>query len=662
MTLQKEIDALAKTDEKQVDQSTQELVKLWTERIKAAKDYHKDAFKRMREDIEFALGNQSPEEFEADDYYTANWVLRHVNNKTATLYAKDPKIKAETRQKMVYQVWSGDPSEIAQAKEAIQAMAEEAQIDPTVMQDVRVMGPIERAQAVIADYEQGKSHSDMLEKVGKTMERLLAYFWNEVPPTFKSGAKVTTRRAVTSSVGWCKVGFQRKMGRSPDTDARIEDCRAQLDRIEQLMAEQEEGSDQWSEDSAKAAELKAMMESLMQAPEIVLTEGLVYSWPKSTSVILDPETTSIVGFVGTRWLAQEYYYSSGDIQQIYGVNVESGSSKPSGVTIKAGDDTDSETLYRDWEIYDRESRLVYVVCDGQVKTKRNIYPPSDVRLLRSPQLEYNRARHGLREHRLAARPGMAVAAGKLTETDKELLASRPANALVEVAGLAPGDDIRALMAPIPYAPLDPNLYETSYLFDDTMRVVGIAEANIGGTAGNTATESSIAESTRQVGIGSNVDDVDEWLTSIARASGQILLSEMSEEKVREICGPGAVWPTLTQEQIMREVFLTIEAGSSGKPNKALELANWEKMMPFLIQIPGLTSKFILKETLKRMDDSLSIEEAYQDGVPSIAAQNNMAGPEGANGIMGGAQNMPGPVRGGGGGPDVATPTAHQGTV
>ena len=55
---------------------------------------------------------------------------------------------------------------------------------------------------------------------------------------------------------------------------------------------------------------------------------------------------------------------------------------------------------------------------------------------------------------------------------------------------------------------------------------------------------------------------------------------------------------------MEEVFLEIEAGSTGKPNRAAELTNIERIMPFLLQIPGMDPKWLAKELLKRLDDKL----------------------------------------------------------
>src|SRR3546814_13935428 len=53
-----------------------------------------------------------------------------------------------------------------------------------------------------------------------------------------------------------------------------------------------------------------------------------------------------------------------------------------------------------------------------------------------------------------------------------------------------------------------------------------------------------------------------------------------------MAGEGAVWPALSREDVISEIFLTVKAGSSGRPNKAAEIANRERAFPFIVQLPG----------------------------------------------------------------------------
>ena len=106
-----------------------------------------------------------------------------------------------------------------------------------------------------------------------------------------------------------------------------------------------------------------------------------------------------------------------------------------------------------------------------------------------------------------------------------------------------------------------------------------------------------------------------------------------------------MWPELTAQEIADEVFLEIEAGSTGKPNQAAELRNLERVLPYVIQIPGIDPKWLAKEVLKRMDDKLDLDAALAEGTQSVVAMN---GQRDANAAMGmgqasaGAMNAPTP--------------------
>jgi hypothetical protein len=191
-------------------------------------------------------------------------------------------------------------------------------------------------------------------------------------------------------------------------------------------------------------------------------------------------------------------------------------------------------------------------------------------------------------------------------------------------------------------PVDPNLYEVNPIFQDLLRTIGDQEADLGGTSGDTATESNIAASAQASSLSSSIDDIDETLTAIARASGQILLMNMSEEQVKMIVGPGAMWPVLTRADVSKEIFLEIEAGSSGRPNQAQELQNFERLAPILMQLPGIKPQFLAKEAIKRMGDNIDTDEAVAEGLPSVTAMNGGKEPPPPAGPGAGDPNAQGP--------------------
>jgi hypothetical protein len=165
------------------------------------------------------------------------------------------------------------------------------------------------------------------------------------------------------------------------------------------------------------------------------------------------------------------------------------------------------------------------------------------------------------------------------------------------------------------------------IFDDILKVVGSQEANMGGTSnGTTATEVSVAEGSRVSSIQSNIDDLDDMLSSMAISAGQVMLKYYNEETVKKIAGPGAVWPLFDMQTISEEIFMQIEAGSSGRPNKAQEISNFERIAPLIMQIPGISPEWLAKQAITRLDDKMDITDAFVAGIPSVVAMNAQSKP------------------------------------
>ncbi len=662
----------AKDDyEKEVTLARRNLVADILNRVRAGKTKHKAAFQRMRKDMDLAFYGYDPEHW-SEDRYVVNLAQRHVQQRTAALYAKNPRAVAKPRERLLATMWDGKMETIARAK-AVEQMAMEQ------------MQPVPEAVAmVLAEYEAIEQQKKQLEKIGQTMEILFHYFMTESQPSFKAQMKALVRRMLTTGVGYVKLGFQRETERRPEVSARMNDIRVRLDHIATLIEKAEDGK--IHDYDAEMEELKLSLSELSQQPDVILREGLMFDFPDSTAIIVDPRCKQLRGFVGARWVAHEMFFTKDEVKDIYDCEVGSNytpydvqarthdSSRQSlsdGGSAKA--DSMDDGMVCVYEVYDKPSGLVYVVADGyddflkepaapdliletfwpihalvcnEVEHEKEIYPPSDVHLMRSMLTEYNRAREGLREHRKANRPTYLTPAGMLEEEDKEKLAARPAHGVLSIQGMQPGQKSEDLVTPLRTIGIDPNLYEVSSVFDDVQLAVGAQEAHFGGTAGATATETSLAESSRMSALGAQVDELDSFMSDIARTAGAILLQQMSAEQVKLIAGPGAVWPELTAQEIANEVALEIEAGSTGKPNQAAELRNMERVLPFIIQIPGIDPKWLAKEVLKRMDDKLDLDAALADGVGSIVSMNGMADPNAAAGMNEGPQGaMNAPVGG-----------------
>lgn len=645
------------------------LVSEWQDKVLKAKTHWEDSHKRMKEDMNFLMGEQWPHG--NGDRYVANLVQRHVQQRVASLYAKNPKAVAKRRKTLDFTLWDESPGSLEMAR-----VVSEQAINQTGMPDPR-------SAALLEDVMQGFERRKNIDKIAKTLE--IVFHQTVEEQAFKTQMKQLVRRVCATGVGFLKVGFQRTMGRRPEDAEKITDVTEQIKMLERLIADRRD--DKFDDESARMEQLKLLLNEMVNKPDAIVDEGLVFDFPQSPTIIIDTRCRQLKGFIGAEWVAQEFVLSVDEVKEIYGVDLGK-SYVPQSVVRDGKPEKSSEPMARIWEIYCKRDGMKYVVADGytdfltapacpEIKLKRfwpffvltfnevenenEIYPPSDVRLLTPVQREYNLARQRLREHRNANKPLYVTPQGALTEEDIKKLSDRQANEVIQLQAIQPGQSVEQVLQPVKAIPIDPALYDTSFLIDDMFRIVGTQEANLGGTGSSTATEVSVAESSRMSSLGSNVDDLDEFLTEVSRASGAVLLAMMNPETASKIAGPGAVWPTLSAQEIADNLLLEIEAGSSGRPNRAAEIAAFERLAPTLLQIPGIDPVWFAKQAIKRLDDGMDITDAINAAMPSIIAQNaqkqvgtgnpasdpNAQGPQGAGNV----ENAAG-ARGTGGGVQV----------
>ena len=245
--------------------------------------------------------------------------------------------------------------------------------------------------------------------------------------------------------------------------------------------------------------------------------------------------------------------------------------------------------------------------------EKSLYPQSDIDLIRDMQLELNRARQGLREHRRANRPKTAVAAGLLEEPDLEKLRTHPANALLELNALAPGQKIDDVLQVIHMPPIDAAVYDTGQIFEDVLRVLGSDQADAGGTAGATATEVSVAQFSQNTDLTSTIDDINDVMTEMAQAASQILVLNVSQETAKKVVGPGAAWPMLDKQTVAENIWLEVDVGANGPPDRQEDIQALSQLVPLLQRIPGISPEWLARQLIRRMGDDVDIAEAFCRG-------------------------------------------------
>lgn len=649
------------------------LVNRWRDRVTRARKHWEPVFKRMRDNMEFSEGRQWPDmprdQRTRDERYIANICLRHILQRTAELYPNNPVMRAKRTPKLMGQTWDGSQQMLMQAQQA------------SMMSMTVGMPPDPQSAMVLQDAMMTAQFDRLLDRIAKTLEILYEYQLREQPFDFKTCMKMTVRRAIVSGVGYVKLGFQRAMRMSPEIERRISDMSERLAHIERLSAEL--ADDEIQPDSAEAEELRLAIQSLMQEPQIIIREGLTFDYPDSTAIIPDPRCRSLKGFVGADWVAQEYLLTPDEIEEVWMVDV--------CCSYTAYDDDGKSTGYQPaasldhyragggddqrpgpqracvWEIYSRKDGNVYVVCDGypdfliepgppetelerfwpwfafvmnEGYDEKNLYTQSDIDLIRDMQLELNRARQGLREHRRANRPKTAVAAGILEEPDLEKLRTHPANALLELNALAPGQKIDDVLQPVKMPAIDPAVYDTAPVFEDVLRVLGSDPADQGNTSDATATEVSVATFSQNTDTSSVIDDLTDMMNFLARSASEVLMLNVSAETCMKVVGPGAVWPQLDRQTISENVYLEVDVGANGPPHRQEDVQMLVQLVPLLQRVPGISPEWLARQLIRRMGDDIDLTEAFAEGLPSMEAMNQLMGrpqPTAAPGQPGQAQ-------------------------
>lgn len=633
------------------------LVKKWIKEVQASEKHWSDIHKQMDECMNIAAKGGTEEWTGDKNNYVVPIINRHINLAVSQLYARDPRATAKRRRRLMYQIWDGDPNSLQAAMAAI-SPPPDAVTDPVSGQVFT--GPPEAPQpwspdpnsmALLQEIEEVRKQNKMLDKLGKSLALVFEYYAGEQANGFKAQMKQLVRRTKVCGVGWVKLLFQRERDfrPKPDVAARIDDTRSQVAALQALMRQAQ--GDTIEADSAKAAELENLLKQLTEQATVIVREGPLFEFPKAKEIIVDKNVRHLKTFSGARWIAHTFDKTPDEVLELYYKDIK-GKFKEYKTEGSEKTDGEKQCYARLYEVQDIKHGQTFVVCDGyddwivapqapdvqierfftifplvfnEVEHDKQVFPPSDVWQMRHAQDEYNRSRQGLREHRRAARPRWGATKGALSEPDKKKLESGEAFALLELQALKPGTRIEDILQPIPNAKIDPSIYEVENYFIDAQRTTGTQEANFGGMSKGSATEASISEQSRNVSISDNVDDLDDLLTEIARATGHLCLLELSAETVKEIAGPGAVWPShdMSREEIAKDLYLNIKAASTGRPNKAADLANLDRAATVLLQVPGMNPKVLAERYCEALD--IDLEDAFVEGLPSITALNNMMG-------------------------------------
>lgn len=613
----------AQVETSEISPTEESTVKMWRKRIVDAKAHFKPDFDRMRENMEFAANIQWAGQESVDDKdnrYVANFITNHVNQKVASLYAKDPQCEARCRKRLNYAIWDGTDEQMMAATVAVQQGMMTGMQTPDSAQ----------AGALLQDIQQGRQWEKLCKRVGETLEILYGYQCDTQAPSFKKQMKQLVRRVITTGVGYVRLNFVSNNDHILSSSLTDDTLSFRIKRAKAIMLGIEE--DRIDEKDPRIEQLRLLLESVESSVSTGelddVSERIEFDFPSSSSIIVDPRCKAIKGFIGAEWIAQQYimpietanaYFGlTGDKRVTVGGDfityADDGVAKARPTSSDRPEDVGSKPLGCFWEVFDYTTKEHFFICDGwkwyvqepkvldtQIRSfwpvmaltfndvevepgqKVHIYPPSDVQLLKPMQMERNRSRQELREHRKVNRPFFWTQAGWVTGDDLGKFSQHETGELVQIKGSPVSGDMKNAIGTWSGAPIDQAVYSTAPLDDDARLAVGSNQAQQGSKIGNVAaTPAVIQEQARMTGVSSNVDDLDDLLSELAQAAGEVMLRRFSPQTVSRIVGKGAAWPDAQRADFLNEIYLDIVAASSGRPNKAVDIQNAQQIVPMLL--------------------------------------------------------------------------------
>ena len=654
---------------KKPEPSEEALVKSWLAKIKTAKDKMQLDFDRMKDNQRFARGLQWQGQTELDfPKYVVNLTLQAINKGVASLYARNPKVDTNRRERMDYAIWD----------ERIETLA-------AAQADVGMNGPNANpmSQMILMDYQMGRQWKDSVDRMGRIIRIVVQYMFDAQQPSFKEQMKQLVRRVKTNGVGYVRRDYEESFDQilastSHETENTLS---TRLKSIQHIVTKYEK--DKLRGESKEIEVLRQLAlsvgQSLTNGDMQNLNERIVFSFPPSNKVIVDPRCRQLKGFVGAHWILQEhnpslefineFFELTGGERELNGQNVtslarENGQEwKPAEINEPASDDVSVPhgCLY---EVFDLDTKTTFFVLAGckwfiqapeALEPETNsfwpikaltfndvecepdtfeggdstLFPPSDVDLLRSIQKEYNRTREAWRWQRIANAPKYMTGKGWLSNNDKNNINNAEENTILELEGAPMGSDINKMLAPFRFAPFDQAMYDTSQLTMVDMGIAtGMQQDNIGmNPQRGTATGQTIAEQSRVSGLSSNVDDLDMLLSCLAQDCGEITLRRFKKDTIVRIAGRGAslVWPDNEQlkEDFINEIYLDTVAASSGRPNQALKVAECERLAPIAINA-GANPVGILEWIKDSMGADVDLDKFFPIQAPPSTPMNGQA--------------------------------------
>lgn len=662
----------------------------WADRVEKTRKFDEEALKQYAKDRRYARGDSG---FAVDanligtfiDVLTAFLYAKNPEVDVMPAKATEPPSMEALRDAAEVDI-DNDPRVVAAGQQAANvaswgalamgqnpgAIGAEAGQAAAAMMREQVLA--ERFEALQAAYRKRQRDNKAF---AETLELVVSRLWQQ--GKLKARARPLVRSGLTIAVGWLKASWQERTGADPITRQRIADLRENIAKAAKLRQDMDEQAGTELEVTQRAHE--EQLKALEGQAERVIARGFAIDFIHADNMTVAPGV-AIPEYLDAPWIDHREPKPVDDIVADFALTKEQAAKirrykhrKPvmlEATSPNAAGDFDAKDASQfeegtgddcgEWgmvhETWDRDANLVRTWIEGLPTYARPPAPPlatsrfygffllayGEVDGQRHPQSlvsrsaklvdEYNRIGSAEREHRSRVKPKTLFIKSQIggDEVTKVVNGETAEFVGIEVTNVATAD-VGRMFQPLQYPPLDPALYDRSRIIAELERIWGVQEALAGGiTVDKTATEAQIQQSGMQARTGAMRDALEDVLGELALYTAEVALASLSEEDVRAMVGPDAMWPQFTSaEDLARLVNVDIRAGSSGKPNTTAEREAWAALLPMLqagIQRIGMlrnstpadladAEEALLRMTIERSGDRIDLESLLPTAGPAL---------------------------------------------
>lgn len=213
---------------------------------------------------------------------------------------------------------------------------------------------------------------------------------------------------------------------------------------------------------------------------------------------------------------------------------------------------------------------LYPIVFNRVTGK--LFGPSDTDLQQPLQDELNRLRTWQSEAQKSAHPRWMVAKGLLRPSERQKFEEALPYSVTEVER---AEDVAKSVFPIVPPDYNQSLYDRSSPMLELQQMSGAPAAALGAGGGTgLATDSAIANEQMGNQTDFRVDALLDTLAEMYQSMAEINAQMYDEPEIIEICGPGAVWPELSRQQILSNFIIEAEATGNDAATRKQELDAW----------------------------------------------------------------------------------------